>query len=129
MEKDATHNGPRVALCYMFENGIAAPLTVVEVRQLYCFKDPALATVIFLCLNAVNTAYRVLPLEAQAANRSSEHKSNLLERVARPENAEALATIRKIDELMTVQGRRIVEEFHRADTNRSGEVSGKMPEK
>lgn len=44
----------------------------------------------------------------------------------RPENAGALSTIEKIDELMAMQGRRPVVEFNRADINHSGGVSGKL---
>ncbi|CAM9456529.1 unnamed protein product [Ectocarpus sp. 6 AP-2014] len=56
------------------------------------------------------------------AQRISTHKSALCERVSRPENACALRTIQKLDELMSLQGRRLVVEFHQADTNRSGGV-------
>lgn len=41
----------------------------------------------------------------------------------RPENAGALSTIEKIDELMAMQGRRLVVEFNQADVNYSGGVS------
>lgn len=43
-----------------------------------------------------------------------------------PENAGALSTIEKIDELMAMQGRRLVVEFNQADINHSGGVSGKL---
>lgn len=44
----------------------------------------------------------------------------------RPENAGALSTVEKIDELMAVQGRRLVVEFNQADVNHSGGVSWKV---
>ena len=47
----------------------------------------------------------------------------------RPENAGALSTVEKIDELMAMQGRRLVVEFNQADVNHSGRVSGKLKEK
>lgn len=59
----------------------------------------------------------------QEAIRSKERKSALLEKVMRPENAGALSTIEKIDELMAMQGRRLVVEFNQADINHSGGVS------
>lgn len=93
-----------------------------------------------LCLNLVAVEYYVFPSNTQGAvfyrvwslheikeaHRTSEHKSALLARVAHPENAGALGTIQKIDELMAMQGRRLVMEFHRADINHSGGVSGKF---
>ncbi|CAM9683574.1 unnamed protein product [Ectocarpus fasciculatus] len=65
---------------------------------------------------------RALKEREMEAQRISTHKSALCERVSRPENACALKTIQKLDELMTLQGRRLVVEFHQADTNRSGGV-------
>ncbi|CAM9393474.1 unnamed protein product [Ectocarpus sp. 13 AM-2016] len=64
----------------------------------------------------------LLERETQEAQRISTHKSALCERVSRPENACALRTIQKLDELMSLQGRRLVVELHQADTNRSGGV-------
>lgn len=63
---------------------------------------------------------------AQEAQRISAHKIALLERVALPENSHALSTIQKLDELMVLQGRRLVAEFHHADRSHSGGVSGKL---
>lgn len=65
----------------------------------------------------------------QEAHQTTEHKSSLLERVGRPNNAGALSTIQKIHELLAVQGRRPDMEFHQADIDHSGVVSGKISQK
>ena len=59
----------------------------------------------------------------QELHRTSEHASALQERLTRPENADALKTIERIDELLTRQGKRLAVEFNQADANRPGGVS------
>ncbi|CAM9135180.1 unnamed protein product, partial [Hapterophycus canaliculatus] len=66
---------------------------------------------------------RVMALRENEARRMRAHKRALLDRVALPENAGALTTIQKLDELMVLQGRRLVAEFHHADASKSGGVS------
>lgn len=76
--------------------------------------------------HAVVRCFIILRCLAQEVQRISSHKSALLEKVALPENAGALSTIQKLNELMVLQGRRLVAEFHHADTSHSGGVSGKL---
>lgn len=76
-----------------------------------------------LCLRL---SLRVSFMVFQELHRSNERKSALFHKVMRPENAEALSTIEKIDELMAMQGRRLVVEFNQADINHSGGVRGKL---
>ncbi|CAM9314672.1 unnamed protein product, partial [Laminaria digitata] len=69
-------------------------------------------------------APRALSSGQKELHRTSEHASALQERLKHPENADALNTIERIDELMTKQGKRLAVEFnHQADANRSRGVN------
>ncbi|CAM9876904.1 unnamed protein product [Ascophyllum nodosum] len=61
-------------------------------------------------------------IKARSNQRRSERALALRKRLGDPNNALALDTIRRIDEIMVKQGKRLVMEFNQADSNHSGGV-------